>query len=242
MRSKIAVLVFFAFSALARADQTIESVQQALKDQGFYYGEVTGEKNPETTAGIRRYQIRNGLSVSGELDAETLRSLGIGATASSRPAGKSAPSPSPLTSDLRNDSSTEAITTPAPVHPFGVPPQDGQPYPSNPALAPARSGGLLAGTPYENAPPDVQHEVIVNVQKVLARRGFYRGEIDGTYGSAMEFSVRAYQARVGLSVSGRLDLETLAALELLPGARGPVFTPRRRFRPPPVVRGEWLRD
>ena len=54
-------------------------VQQALKEQGFYYGDVNGEKTADTTAAIRRYQIRNGLQVTGEIDAETLRSLGVGA-------------------------------------------------------------------------------------------------------------------------------------------------------------------
>ena len=50
-------------------------MQQTLKRQGFYYGAVTGEKNTETTAAIRRYQIRNGLQVTGELNDETLRSV-----------------------------------------------------------------------------------------------------------------------------------------------------------------------
>ena len=54
-------------------------VQQALKDQGFYYGDVNGEKTADTTAALRRYQIRNGLQITGEIDAETLRSLGVGA-------------------------------------------------------------------------------------------------------------------------------------------------------------------
>src|ERR1043165_3146708 len=74
----------FAFLALLlagagglRADQTTSTVQQALKDQGFYYGDVTGTKTADTTAAIRRYQIRNGLQITGEIDAETLRSLGM---------------------------------------------------------------------------------------------------------------------------------------------------------------------
>ena len=50
------------------ADQTIRSLQQTLKDQGFYYGAVTGDKSAETTAAIRRYQIRNGLQLTGELN------------------------------------------------------------------------------------------------------------------------------------------------------------------------------
>src|SRR5205809_5869585 len=74
------------------ADQTPQSVQQALQDQGFYYGNVTGEKSAETTAAIRRYQIRNGLQVTGEINPETLRSLNVNSNqaAPSQPASKPA--------------------------------------------------------------------------------------------------------------------------------------------------------
>src|SRR5438552_17031132 len=94
MKTKTAALIFIGSLMLARADQLVESVQQALKDQGFYYGEVTGEMNANLTAAIRRYQIRNGLQVNGELNNETLQSLGIKSSASARPATKPA-SPSP---------------------------------------------------------------------------------------------------------------------------------------------------
>src|SRR5438876_11794994 len=70
-------VVVLCLAGVMRADQTVESVQQALKDQGFYYGNVTGEKSAETTAAIRRYQIRNALQVAGELNPETLRSLNV---------------------------------------------------------------------------------------------------------------------------------------------------------------------
>ena len=68
------------------ADSTTASVQQALKDQGFYYGEITGTKDADTTAAIRRYQIRNGLQITGELNAETRKSLGLQGTAPTTPA------------------------------------------------------------------------------------------------------------------------------------------------------------
>src|SRR6266571_6151951 len=105
--------------------------------------------------------------------------------------------------------------------------------------------GFFAGTPYETAPPGVQRNVVVSAQIALARRGLYRGEIDGAYGWAMELSLRAYQARTRLPITGRLDLETLAALRLLPRPREPVYDPsRKRMRPPPgpPVRGEWVPD
>ena len=77
MKITTAAVIFMGSMMLMRADQLVESVQQALKDEGFYYGEVNGDMNANLTAAIRRYQIRNGLQVSGELNDETLRSLGI---------------------------------------------------------------------------------------------------------------------------------------------------------------------
>src|ERR1700742_3365479 len=77
---RIAFLVW-AFSlplvSPLRADDAIASAPQALKDQGFYYREVTGRNDPDTIAAIRRYQIRNGLKITGELNTETQRSLRI---------------------------------------------------------------------------------------------------------------------------------------------------------------------
>src|SRR6185437_11457972 len=75
MKITTAVVVFMGSMMLMRADPLVESVQQALKDEGFYYGEVNGDMNANLTAAIRRYQIRNGLQVTGELNDETLRSV-----------------------------------------------------------------------------------------------------------------------------------------------------------------------
>ena len=211
----------------------IERVQQALKDQGFYYGEITGDTNANLTAAIRRYQIRNGLDVSGELNSETIRSLGINSSASGQPAVRTSPSPSPGPSDLREESAGVAAV---PGQPYR------QLYPSTPVTPAAAPDAPFAGTPYEAAPPNVQRNLVLSAQIALARRGLYRSEIDGMYRPAVEFSLRAYQARTGLPVTGRLDLQTLAALELLPRAGAPIFNPSRRVRPrpEPPVRGEWV--
>src|SRR3954465_11987018 len=74
-RSLLCFFVTLCVVSLVRADQGIRALQQTLKDQGFYYGAVTGDKDAETTAAIRRYQIRNGLQVTGEINEETLRSV-----------------------------------------------------------------------------------------------------------------------------------------------------------------------
>jgi peptidoglycan hydrolase-like protein with peptidoglycan-binding domain len=239
MKAKVVALVLLGSVALVRGDQMIERVQQALKDQGFYYGEITGDTNGNLTAAIRRYQIRNGLDVSGELNSETIRSLGINSSASGQPAVRTSPSPSPGPSDLREESAGVAA---APGQPFSNQPQDRQLYPSTPVTPTAAPDAPFAGTPYEAAPPNVQRNLVLSAQIALARRGLYRSEIDGMYRPAVEFSLRAYQARTGLPVTGRLDLQTLAALELLPRAGAPIFNPSRRVRPrpEPPVRGEWV--
>lgn len=244
MKAKVAALIFLGSLMLARADQMIESVQQALKDQGFYYGEITGQMSSDLTAAIRRYQIRSGLQVNGQLNGETLQSLGI--NSSSPPIAAKPGSPSPALSKPGGESPVEgANATPPPVQPFTNSPQDQQVYPSNPVAPATSAAGVLAQTPFEAASPEVQRNVIVSAQIALARRGLYHEEVNGIYGPAMEFSLRAYQARTKLPVTGRLDLQTLAALRLLPQPREPFYDPsRRRWRPPPgpPIRGEWVPD
>lgn len=257
MKLKIILMMLLATGALAQADDKVAQAQQALKDQGFYYGDVTGEKNVETTAAIRRYQIRSGLNVTGELDEETLRSLASGPAKAETPIAQYSPPPrqsapdqaeessretdsdrqfQPFNRDLRNDSDH-------PIERYGAGP--GPVYPSNPATVVPPGGGLFAGTPYATAPPEVQRDLIASAQRNLERKELYHGDVDGIYGPTMEFSLRAYQSKIGLPVTGRLDLETLAALNLLPGSRMPVFVPHRQLARPrmePPVRGEWIRE
>lgn len=242
MKPKIAALIFIFIGslALAQADQVIEKVQQILKEQGFYYGEVTGQMSSDLTAAIRRYQIRSGLQVNGQLNSETLQSLGVNSSGAPQPAVK--PSSVPALPRNAEQSPPERPTeTPAPIQPFPNAPEDQQVYPSRPVAPNTLASGALAQTPFEAAPPNVQRNVIASAQIALARRGLYHEEINGVYGSAMESSLRAYQARSKIPTTGRLDLETLAALRLLPQPHQPFYDPSRgrwRYPPGPPVRGE----
>ena len=249
MKLRTAVLILILPVATLFADPVVESVQQALKDEGFFYGDVTGNKDADTTAAIRRYQIRNGLQITGDLNDETLKALGVNSSGG-RAVVKASPTAAPDTSDLRaplkqepEPEQTQAPTNPMTGQPFPQPrPPDRQP-PSQPDedVVMPRPAENFAGTPYETAPPQVQRNIIVSAQNVLVQRGLYRGPVDGSVGPDFEFSLRAYQARVHVPVTGRLDLETLAALELLPGGNRPGYVPRRRPSQEPV-RGEWIRE
>lgn len=249
----VAITILAAASSVARADESTASVQQALKDQGFYYGDVTGKMDADTTAALRRYQIRSGLKITGEVNAETEKSLNVGSSgaASQDLAGRPSKNTVPVAPRPSAGASRETVTRetaratqePQPVDQDQQPIRDGQPYRPPPLSGASAQDGIFSGTPYEMAPPPVQREVILGAQTILARRGYYRSGVDGVYGPGMEFSLRAYQSRTGIPPNGRLDMDTLAALGLLPGQHIPGYnSPRRRPIVPPrgVVRGEWV--
>src|SRR4051812_32023894 len=75
MRIWIAISVMLLGIGTLLGDDKLSDVQQILKDQGFYYGAINGQKDTDTSAAIRRYQIRNGLQITGDLNDETLKSL-----------------------------------------------------------------------------------------------------------------------------------------------------------------------
>jgi hypothetical protein len=58
-------------TAKLTADEQVATVQKALKEHEFFFGEVNGERDEETRAAVRRFQIHRGLPVTGEIDAAT---------------------------------------------------------------------------------------------------------------------------------------------------------------------------
>ena len=72
---------------------------------------------------------------------------------------------------------------------------------------------------YEPAPVVVGREVVSDVvadaQRALARKGYYRGVIDGELGPRSRAAIRDWQADCGLPATGQLDARTLRSLALL---------------------------
>lgn len=55
-------------------------------------------------------------------------------------------------------------------------------------------------------------DTVVDVQRELRRRGYYRGSIDGDAGPGTRSAIRSYQANRGLPVTGRIDSSLLRSL------------------------------
>lgn len=261
----IPLISFFLFltATFAHSDELIKNVQAELKSQGFFYSEVTGVNGPETVAAIKRYQIRNGLEVTGALSRETLESLGLagGAPALEAPKKGTASPPAPARSVPRDepgranppinlrrnetaqDSDREFLQKQRPPD-SSVMEEDG-PQPG--ASGGAEYSRLFARTPYAIAPLEVQQSTVRKAQRFLAEQGHFRdAAADGNPGPDTEEAILGFQRSVRLPLSGRLDMQTLSAMRLLPGAKGgpPMRTPggarpgnRESNR---VYRGVWV--
>lgn len=177
----------------ARGDDQTQSVQQALKDQGFYYGSVDGQPGPETDAAVRRYQIRQGLEVTGKLDAETLSSLKVGGdsgdstrdtvqavpppsadSGDSHPVEESTPSPRVVQSDrdfLRRH--PNGSPTPADDEAAAQAPQGDEPQPQGPAEP------QPAEPPQAENPPIDQGQVLPPAYANFFRRTPYQNAPPG---------------------------------------------------------------
>lgn len=136
-----------------RADDETRRYQQALRDQGFYYGQVDGGSAEETTHAVRRFQIRNALPVTGKLDAATKKAIEAaseGIPPSKAPATPSAPAPARDPDvTIQPPEATPAPKVAKPIRP--TPPPRGR-YDNDPA-----AGAPSAPTPpargrYENDP------------------------------------------------------------------------------------------
>ena len=65
---------------------------------------------------------------------------------------------------------------------------------------------------YQSAPLRVNRRIIAGAQYQLLSRGYFRGRVDGKYGSRTTSAIRAFQSSAGLPPTGRLDIETVKAL------------------------------
>jgi len=262
-RFPLLCVAVLSLATLARADQQTQAAQQALKDQGFYYGQVDGQPGPETDAAIKRYQIRQGLDVTGKLDEQTLDSLKLGGGDSNKstleavppPSADSAPRETPAPKVVEQDDHDFLKRHPTAATPAPAPDEETAPQPPPPAqqpppeqaegqTAPEQYAGFFRRTPYESAPPVVQRSTVQRAQDRLAHDGFYRGIVDGELSDSLRRALVAYQRDADIAPSGRLDMETLSDMNLLPRRRVVVRPPAPYdVYPPPardVYRGIWV--
>ena len=71
----LAVAIGVAVVGSVSADENVREVEEKLRDGGFYSGNIDGAYSSQLSAALTRYQIRNGLSITGQLDVDTSKEL-----------------------------------------------------------------------------------------------------------------------------------------------------------------------
>jgi peptidoglycan hydrolase-like protein with peptidoglycan-binding domain len=108
--------------------------------------------------------------------------------------------------------------------------------------APSRSHASAQQAYPSPQSPELTQDMIRQVQERLQQDGTYRGRVDGVWGQGTEASVRSYQQQHNLNASGKLDVDTLASLNLginhnygseQPGQRYGSNNPSGDTNPPP---------
>ena len=146
--------------ATSLAEDRIRDVQAALKTQGFYYGDVTGAESAETGAAIRRFQIRNGITVTGKLNADTLGALGLGEKKITgvppQPAPASLPATQPAPAPAADAPAQKQLNPPPPTNqPM---PKPGEPIialKKEKALPPETEPAIATQTPARRGTQDI---------------------------------------------------------------------------------------
>lgn len=62
---------------LGSGGERVSAVQRALKNRGYYSGEVSGLYDFTTRRGIKKFQTENGIEPSGNADYKTVNALGL---------------------------------------------------------------------------------------------------------------------------------------------------------------------
>ena len=204
----------------ARADSgaiyraQVKQVQAALNVAGYNAGPADGALGPKSRAAISRYQSDNNLGATGEVNGELLASLGIASEGQTpvivagaeviRATKKELQAHGYASGDL---SGTMDSTTSAAIRAY----QSDAGLEVTGEATDALLDHLRRSDIKSDGNADMQ--VALNIEDQLQRHGYLVGPVDGVIDTRTRQAIRAYQADVGLSVTGEADGRLLAHLQ-----------------------------
>ncbi|MBD2176741.1 peptidoglycan-binding protein [Pseudanabaena sp. FACHB-1998] len=178
-------------------DDGVANLQNLLADRGFYNGPVTGFLGPRTKEAIMVAQKAYGLKADGIAGAQTIAALESGAprqsiaTKNSTPTVRVEPKPqtpaAPPQPELQPQIRVQPQAAPTPQPQATTPPAQpqatAQPKPTPQATATPQAT-VTPATPAPAATPaqpqaSASDAQVLELQRLLAKRGFYNGKTDG---------------------------------------------------------------
>lgn len=193
MKSLFPVLLLLGVSLTAAlADETVRAAQTRLKQDGFYYGDATGSYDSATSAAVTRYQIRHGLAISGRLDPETAKAIGLKAAKTA----EAEPSPIDGTWRRLRNGDMQFLKS---LHGGEIPPPKPAKHPPAPSAAPAPAAARPTAILNRETPPPPARRAAAEPESTLAKgverirdyvAAFVLAGLDPEVGKELEFFAR----------------------------------------------------
>ena len=211
---------------------TVRDVQQKLKDLGIYSGEVTGNIGAKTTAAIKAFQEKYGLTADGVIGNATLAKLNEVTSEKTTSAPAATPVASTVSAATVRDVQQKlkdlgmysgSITgnagqkTIAAVKAFqkkygltadGIIGSETLKKLNEVAQAQVTATPKVTATPASSA----NASTVRDVQQKLKDLGMYSGDVTGNIGSKTTAAIKAFQEKYGLTADGIIGSETLKKL------------------------------
>lgn len=223
---------------LREAPPLIE-LQTKLAALGDFHGKPDGMPSTETARAIRRFQIRSGLPVTGEADAETWRRIRLEVEQGVRDGALPPEAAGPSSESAAPPRGAANGPGGAPAQPFfSDTPADAAAARGPGGAEPEGPGAALRYSRFAASPEPVQRAVLADATAALAARRLLvlsDGEEAPWLSPAFAAALREFQAAEGLTRSGVLDDPTLERLGLI--APEPAESSGRRE----PERRRWLR-
>ena len=126
-------------------------------------------------------------------------------------------------------SAPATASRPRPVEPAAAP------RPADPAPAKVTAPSASSAPPV----PRMPGEIINDIQRELARRGYYEGAVDGFYGPRTDAAIRDFEQAAGLKPSAEPNEALLQAIVRAPAKLAKVAAPPAPVpRPPAPIRND----
>jgi peptidoglycan hydrolase-like protein with peptidoglycan-binding domain len=203
----------------ARADSgaiyraQVKQVQAALNVAGYSAGPADGALGPKSRAAISRYQSDNNLGATGEINTELLTTLGVESEGQT---------PVKVADEVIRATKKELQ-----AHGYASGELSGTMDPTTSAAIRAYQSDAGLEVTGEATDALLEHlrrsdtgnsgnadpQVALNIEDQLQRHGYLVGPVDGVIDTRTRQAIRAYQADVGLSVTGEADYRLLAHLQ-----------------------------
>jgi peptidoglycan hydrolase-like protein with peptidoglycan-binding domain len=184
-------------------DDGVANLQNLLADRGFYQGPITGFLGPKTKEAIIAAQKAYGLTADGVAGSRTIAALESGAPRQQIAINNPAPAVTPTIRVVPTPQATQPTPQPTPQPTVSVQPtpqvqvkpqetpkpqvQQPQVQPTTAAVTPQPAATSVAvATPQAKPNPQPTNQTsvsdaqVLELQNLLAKRGFYNGKIDGT--------------------------------------------------------------